>query len=41
MVPGLRRLFQIGLAVGAYLLWWLLVRVHLCRRSSVTPAQRL
>jgi ubiquinone biosynthesis protein len=39
-VSGLRRLFQIGLAVGAYLLWWLLVRLHLWR-PPVTPAQRL
>ncbi len=39
-MSGLRRLLQIGLAVGAYLLWWLLVRLHLWR-SAVTPAQRL
>src|SRR5574340_143290 len=40
MVSGLRRLLQIGLAVGAYLLWWLLVRLHLWH-PAVTPAQRL
>ncbi len=39
-MPSLKRLFQIGLAVSAYLLWWLLVRLHLLR-ASVTPAQRL
>ena len=39
-MSGLRRLFQIGVAVGAYMLWWLLVRLHLWR-PSVTPAQRL
>lgn len=39
-MSGLRRLFQIGRAVGGYLLWWLLVRLHLWR-PSVTPAQRL
>ncbi len=39
-MSSLRRLFQIGLAVSAYLLWWLLVRLHLLR-SSETPAQRL
>lgn len=39
-MSGLRRLFQIGFAVGAYLLWWLLVRLHLWR-PSMTPAQRL
>lgn len=39
-MSGLRRLFQIGLAVSGYLLWWLLVRLHLWR-PSVTPAQRL
>ena len=37
---GLRRLFQIGFAVCAYLLWWLLVHLHLWR-PAVTPAQRL
>jgi len=39
-VPGLKRLFQIGLAVSGYLLGWLLVRLHLWR-PAVTPAQRL
>lgn len=39
-MSGLRRLFQIGFAVWAYLLWWLLVRLHLWR-PSMTPAQRL
>jgi len=39
-VYGLRRLFQIGFAVCAYLLWWLLVHLHLWR-PAVTPAQRL
>lgn len=39
-MSGLRRLFQIGIAVCAYLLWWLLVRLHLWR-PAVTPAQRL
>lgn len=37
---GLRRLFQIGFAVCAYLLWRLLVNLHLWR-SAITPAQRL
>ncbi len=39
-MSGLRRLFQISLAVSGYLLWWLLVRLHLWR-PLVTPAQRL
>lgn len=39
-MSGLRRLFQIGFAIGGYLLWWLLVRLHLWR-PSITPAQRL
>jgi len=39
-VSGLRRLFQIGFAVWAYLLGWLLIRLHLWR-PAVTPAQRL
>lgn len=39
-MSGLKRLFQIGLAIDGYLLWWLLVRLHLWR-PSMTPAQRL
>jgi ubiquinone biosynthesis protein len=39
-VSGLRRLFQIGFAVSGYLLWRLLVRLHLWR-AAVTPAQKL
>lgn len=39
-MSGLRRLFQIGFAVWAYLLGWLLIRLHLWR-PAVTPAQRL
>ena len=39
-MSGLRRLIQIGFAVSGYLLWWLLVRLHLWR-PSITPAQRL
>ena len=39
-MAGLKRLFQIGLAVSGYLLWWLLVHLRLWR-PSVTPAQRL
>jgi len=40
VVSGLRRLFQIGFALGGYLLGWLLVRLHLWR-PAVTPPQRL
>jgi predicted unusual protein kinase regulating ubiquinone biosynthesis (AarF/ABC1/UbiB family) len=40
MVHALRRLLQIGFAVCAYLLWWLLVRLHLWH-PSVTSVQRL
>jgi len=39
-MSGLRRLFQIGFAVWAYLLGWLLIRLHLWR-PALTPAQRL
>ncbi len=39
-MSGLRRLFQIGFAISAWLLGWLLVRLHLLR-PALTPAQRL
>ena len=39
-MASLRRLLQIGFALCAYLLWWLLVHLHLWR-PTVTPAQRL
>ncbi|HKQ29665.1 MAG TPA: AarF/UbiB family protein [Burkholderiales bacterium] len=38
-MSGLTRLFQIGFAVSGYLLWWLLVRLHLWR-PTMTPAER-
>lgn len=39
-MSGLKRLFEIGFAIAAYLLWWLLVRLRWWR-TPVTPGQRL
>lgn len=39
-MSGLKRLFEIGFAVSAYLVWWLMIRLHLWH-SAITPAQRL
>lgn len=39
-MSDLKRLFGIGFAVSAYLVWWLMIRLHLWH-SPVTPAQRL
>lgn len=39
-MSGLKRLLQIAFTIGGYMVWWLLVRLHLWR-ARTTPAQRL